>query len=99
MLRKLREFFSRKKKKQEVPINLMKPTPERCPTCPSYKTKYCPYPNGTVPKYLLNVPVTVKKAGSQATRQDVGKFMKHSTRQLKTYRKSIKSKKDPNEES
>ena len=34
----------------------------------------------------------VQKPGSQATRQDVGKFMKHG-RQLPSYRKSIKTKK------
>jgi len=41
--------------------------------------------------------VRIPKAGSQATRQDISKFMKHG-RQSPTYRKSIKAKVNPEDD-
>ena len=60
---------------------------------------------GSLNKYLPdNVPVErypkpnryVPVAGSQATRQDIGRFMSHG-RQSKGYRKSVKAKIQPEE--
>jgi len=44
-----------------------------------------------------SVHTVVPKAGGQATRQDVGKFMKHG-RQAPYYRKSVKAKVKPEDE-
>ena len=41
--------------------------------------------------------VMVPKAGRQATRQDIGKFMKHG-RQASRYRKSVKAEKKPEDD-
>jgi len=49
---------------------------------------------GLVPE---KVSMFVAKAGRQATRQDVGHFMKHG-RQAPYYRKSVKAKVKPEEE-
>ena len=51
-------------------------------------------------KWLDNLKVKrtrVPKPGHQATRQDIGRFMKHG-RQSKEYRRSVKAKKQPTEE-
>jgi len=45
---------------------------------------------------LFDRPIVVRRPGSQATRQDIGKFMKHG-RQSKMYRTSIKAKVNPEE--
>jgi hypothetical protein len=45
---------------------------------------------------LFDRPIVVRRPGSQATRQDIGKFMKHG-RQSKPYRRSIKAKVNPEE--
>lgn len=44
-----------------------------------------------------HTPVFVPRAGVQATRQDVGKFMKHG-KQSSYYRKSVKAKIQPEDE-
>ena len=50
------------------------------------------------PKGVPRVRATyVPKPGQKATRQDMGKFMKHG-RQAPWYRKSVKAKKRPEEE-
>ena len=48
----------------------------------------------TEPQYA---PLFVQKAGSQATRQDYGKFMQHG-KQNHYYRKSVKAKIQPEDE-
>jgi hypothetical protein len=45
-----------------------------------------------------HAPILISKPGSKASRQDISKFMKHSGRQLPSYRKSIKAKKKPEED-
>ena len=46
---------------------------------------------------LHSVPILVPKAGRQASRQDIGKFMKHG-HQASWYRKSVKAKVQPEDE-
>lgn len=46
---------------------------------------------------LFDRPLVVRRPGDQATKQDIGKFMRHG-RQLPHYRKSVKAKVKPEEE-